>query len=349
MYNSYWISILKTSGNWKSLSPHVDYLAIGNHDAYTNSGKPSEDNFSVPIPVAGINSSVAPPASERREHNYSFDYGNAHFITFDSNSLNNPERLDGLSTWVEQDILAARSRPITQRPDWFIVFPHHPIAGVPDKPQKPGDNYYQQVVSRLNQVGVDLYLVGHSHTFGWTYPLLGQEQGNALYVQDNDKNYAKGIGLIQAVSGVGGKSLRSGSYAQFPFVASAYSTNTIPPLEDAFSQIEVTTDALGRDLLRVNYIAADNGAVLDGFTIVDDPSASPQPGDVYKPTLELNELVDNGPNDFNPASNALLLDTAPNRFQFQLKDLGTGINDATDCQNRRYRSQSFKSVEQPKL
>jgi len=319
---------LATAANQWTAS-HIDYFSIGNHDNSTNNGKPSEDNFSVPIPVGGVNSPVALPAGERREHNYSFDYGNVHFVTFDSNSLNNPQRLDGLLTWVEQDILAAQARPLEQRPDWIIAFPHHPIAGVPDKPQKPGDNYYQQVVSRLNQVGVDLYLVGHSHTFSWTYPLLGQEQGTALFVQDNDKNYAKGAGLIQAVSGVGGKSLRSGSYSQFPFVASGYTTDTNPPLEDAFTQIEVTTDAAGRDLLKVNFIAADNGAILDSFTIVDDPSASPDPGDIYTPTISLSQPLDNGPSDFNPSFNALLLNETQSSFQFTLNDIGTGIDNTT--------------------
>ena len=172
------------------MSTHIDYFGFGNHDVGSNNGQATEDNIAVPIPVAGVTSIAEPDATERPEHNYAFDYGDVHFATFDTNSLNDASRLDALLDWLEQDLAASSAQ-------WKIVFGHHPVAGVPDKSESPADDYYGQVVSRLRSAGVDLFLVGHSHTYSWTYPLLGELGGEATYVADTDKDYAQGAGLVQ--------------------------------------------------------------------------------------------------------------------------------------------------------
>jgi len=240
------------------IAGHIDYLGLGNHDVATGSGQPSEHNFSVPIPVAGVNASHAPPATERAEHNFSWDYGDVHFVTFDTNALSNPSRLDGLLDYVVADLTASNAR-------WKIVYGHHPVAGVPDKPESPADYYYQQVVPRLKNAGADLFLVGHSHTYSWTYPLTGQVGGLATYVAGPYDDFQTGAGLPQLVSGVGGKDVRSGSFSQFPFVAAGYTSTTATPGRLGFTLVEVTPGAL-----TLSYLAADNGAVIDAFTIHDD-------------------------------------------------------------------------------
>ena len=238
-------------------SSHIDYVAYGNHDIQTANGQPSAENFAVPIPLADATAPAAPHNSEIAERNYAFDYGNVHFATFDTNSLNDTTRLDQQLDYLEADLAASAAQ-------WKIVFGHHPVAGVPDKSEHPGENYYQQVVPRLRAAGVDLFLVGHSHTYSWTYPLLGESGGTATYVDDGDKNYAKGDGLVQLVAGTGGRFLRPGDYTQFPFVASGYTTASSTPVEHGFAHVAVTPSQL-----TVSYIAADNGAVIDQFSIVD--------------------------------------------------------------------------------
>lgn len=234
---------------------HIDYFAIGNHDIRTEGGKPSRDSYSAPAPVAGVNAPASPPANEPAEHNYSFDYGCVHFATFDSNTYNEPQRLDALLDWLVADLAATKAK-------WKIVFAHHPVGGAPDKNEGPGDHYYQQVVSRLRKAGVDLFLVGHSHTQSRTFPLLGAEDGKALFVNDTDNDYAKGAGLVQVIAGAGGKSLRPGVYTHTPFVARGFTTETKPALEYGFVQVDVTPTQLS-----VTSIAAENGAMLDRFTI----------------------------------------------------------------------------------
>ena len=247
----------------------IDYVAFGNHDVRTQGGDPTEDNYSVPIPIVGLSSPVAPPASETPEHNYSFDYGDVHFITFDTNALNDANRLDGILDWVEADAQASDAK-------WTVVFGHHPLSGGPEKGERPGDNYYNQVVSRFNAVGVDLFLTGHSHTVSWTYPLIGVQNGRATYVEDTDKNYDKGAGLVQGIFGAGGKDLRKGDFGKFPFIAAGFSASTNPKSEFGFAQVDVT-----QNQLKVSYIAADDGSVIDSFTITDSPK-----GDILAVTAE---------------------------------------------------------------
>ncbi len=282
------------------MAGHIDYLGLGNHDIATGSGLPSEQNYSVPVPVAGVSAPAAPPASERGEHNFSWDYGNVHFITFDTNSLSDVTRLDGLLNWVIADLTASTAR-------WKIVYGHHPLAGVPDKPESPSDNYYQQVVNRLKAVGVDLYMTGHSHTYSWTYPLTGQINGLATYVNHGVADqFIAGEGLTQLVSGLGGKEIRSGDYSPFPFVAKGFSSTTLVPARLGFSQVSVTQNQLS-----VAYVAADNGATIDAFTINKDDTvqtASFQQGTSGYASAVDTFLHQNAPTTNNAAATSLKVD-----------------------------------------
>ncbi len=261
------------AADWMAI--HVDYIGYGNHDIATGGGQPSEENFSVPVQVAGVNAPAAPPVTEEPEHNYSFDYGNVHFVTFDTNSLSNATRLDALLDYVEADLAASTAT-------WKIVFGHHPVGGSPDKTESPADNYYQQVVPRLRAAGVSLFMVGHTHTYHWSYPLLGQSGGTATFVNDGDKNYEDLAGLVQLASGLGGRDIRTGTFTQFPFIAAGYSASTATVAEYGFTQIDVTPTQLV-----VKYIAADNGAVIDQFFITS-PSGNTAPtiGDIANQTTD---------------------------------------------------------------
>jgi len=238
------------------MAGHVDYLGLGNHDVATASGLPSEQNYSVPIPVAGVTAPASPPASERPEHSFSWDYGSVHFVTFDTNSLSSASRLDGLLDWVVADLAASNAT-------WKIVYGHHPLAGVPDKPESPGGNYYQQVVNRLKAAGADLFMTGHSHTYSWTFPLTGQVEGVATFADHGEHDhFHAGEGLPQLVSGVGGVGIRSGDYSTFPFVAAGFTSTTATAARLGFSKIDVNPTSLV-----VSYVAADDGSTIDSFTI----------------------------------------------------------------------------------
>lgn len=242
----------------------IDYFAIGNHDLFVNNGQASRDLYSVPVPEIGVTSPVSLPAGEFAEHSYSFDYGDVHFVTIDTNPVDfaEPEertaRLDALIDYAVADLNASDAR-------WKIVFGHHPFIGT-EKRMMPEDFYFQKIVSSLQNADVDLVLLGHSHSYSWTYPLTGWNDVNddghiaieeVEFDNDPDQNYEKGAGLIQVVSGVGGNSLRHTGYPE-DYFAQGYSLHeTTPAAEYGFAQIDVTPHSL-----KVSYISAETGQIV---------------------------------------------------------------------------------------
>lgn len=244
-----------SSAEW--VAAHVEYPAFGNHDVRTGAGGPTEDAFAVPVPVAGADAPSQPPASERPEHNYSFDHGMVHFVSFDTNSITGPARLTALLDWVVADLAASAAT-------WKIVFGHHPIGGVPDKEVELAayPHYPREVVTRLGEAGADLFIVGHSHTYSWSYPLNGVSGGEVTFVDDRDGRFRRGAGMVQVVSGVGGHSLRPGRY-DAPFIAAGYTLDSDPASEYGFTLVSVTSLQL-----TVEYVSAEDGRVIGSFAIV---------------------------------------------------------------------------------
>ncbi len=147
---------------------HVEYYGLGNHDILTAAGQPSRDNYAVPIPVAGVTSSVNGPAGAPSENNYSFDFGNAHFLTYDSN--------DGISTaeanWMLADMQASTAK-------WKFVFYHHPLSSTTDT-----------FANQLRAAGVDVLLAGHIHSYNRS---------------KSGSQFSEGNQLIEVIGGTGGE------------------------------------------------------------------------------------------------------------------------------------------------
>jgi 3',5'-cyclic AMP phosphodiesterase CpdA len=93
--------------------------------------------------------------------NYSYDYGDAHFLCLDSNTYVDPTD-NGLQSWIASDLSATDAA-------WKFVVYHHPAFNA-------GLNHYAEqhmrVLSPLfEQHGVDVVLHGHEHTYQRTRPL----------------------------------------------------------------------------------------------------------------------------------------------------------------------------------
>ena len=261
-------------------SQKVDYFGIGNHDVFVDNGQASRDLYSVPMPEAGVTSPIGLPAGEYLEHSFSFDYGDVHFVTIDTNPVDiffdpdeRADRLDALVDYAVVDFEASDAR-------WKIVYAHHPFIGT-EKNQLPDDYYFQRMVRGLNHAGVDLFLVGHSHSFSWTYPIVGSaDDDNDGFVEFDEvevvdastHRFDKGSGIIQVVSGVGGNSLRHTTYDQ-PVFAQGYSLNeTTPDSDYGFARIDVTPRSL-----TVSYVSAKSGEIVgdtnaNGIRDIDEPS-----------------------------------------------------------------------------
>jgi acid phosphatase type 7 len=103
---------------------------------------------------------------------YSFDYANIHFIALDS--ADSDWSANGLMVrWLKADLEANRQ-------DWLVVYCHHPpyTKGNHDSDKdKDSDARMRKmrevVLPLLEEHGLDLMLVGHSHAYERSYLLDG--------------------------------------------------------------------------------------------------------------------------------------------------------------------------------
>ena len=247
----------------------IDYFGWGNHDIVSASGQPALDNYDNPRPVQGVTSPVAAPVGETPEKNYSFDYGNVHFVTIDTNSYTDATRLNRQLTWAKADLQASNAK-------WKIVFVHFPIVSISFTSTGPNSNYFQKMVTELLAGGADALFVGHAHTYERSFPITGQSGGTVTVADTNDNDYAKGAGLTEIVSGLGGRDFHGGSTTPNWLVFSQTSAArynrfgaTPPVVAYGFTKIDVTSNQL-----TISQIKASDGSTVDSFTITAGMSAT---------------------------------------------------------------------------
>jgi len=137
------------------LTSKVVWPTQGNHDHTAKAYYPV-----FTLPTKGESGGV-PSGVERF---YSFEYGNAHFISLNSEIADTSLR-DSMITWLRKD-LAANNKP------WTIVFWHHPpySKGHHDSDDLKDSGgrmawMREKVVPILDEAGVDLVFTGHSHSY----------------------------------------------------------------------------------------------------------------------------------------------------------------------------------------
>ncbi|UYZ59923.1 metallophosphoesterase [Hymenobacter latericus] len=162
------------SGTYGAASPKAEnrfFPSIGNHDVYTESGKPYRDFFSLP----------------GNERYYEFTRGNLHFFVVNSD----PSEPDGTSSssvqaqWLKQQ-LAASNKP------WKVVYFHH----APYSSGHYGNIEYMQWPFKA--WGASLVMAGHNHHYerltvdGLTYIVNGLG-GRSLYGIGAKKSFTQAL------------------------------------------------------------------------------------------------------------------------------------------------------------
>lgn len=155
-------------------------------------------------------------AGERfpRMGNYSFDYGDAHWLVLDANAYMDWTDAE-LQAWVVKDLTAARSAK------WKFVNFHQP--GFSSNPKHGLEKRMRLLAAIFEEHGVDVVFNGHCHYYERTYPLRFAVEANAdgtLIDKDGqvkgdftlDKTFdgvkfTKPNGVIYIVSGGGGAKL----------------------------------------------------------------------------------------------------------------------------------------------
>jgi hypothetical protein len=164
---------------YRRLLPQTTFWpALGNHDVETGNGRKLLGLFTLPPTgprYRGIQSG----------HNYSFDYGNAHFAAIDSNQ--NERMLKRVvGPWLKADMDASDA-------DWKFVFLHHPPYS--SGTEHGSDHKIRSTLSpTFEQAGVDIVFAGHDHEYERTMPIHG---------------------VVYIVSGTGGGELYGGGHSDW--------------------------------------------------------------------------------------------------------------------------------------
>lgn len=108
--------------------------------------------------------------------NYSFDYGDAHFLVM---GINAP---DLVAPWAYEDLRGSDKT-------WKIGTYHFPVY--PLMPEGQRDDGYPQLRKPIEEGRLDILFAGHEHSFGRTYPAKNDElfdrpsQGTVHYIMGN--------------------------------------------------------------------------------------------------------------------------------------------------------------------
>ncbi len=224
-------------------APLLDHLPFfptpGNHDYYADFAAPYLAVHSVP-------SSGVDPADQGRY--YSFDWGDAHFTSFDTNLLPTGSA-DRMMDWLENDLRSTKKF-------WKIVYMHHPPYPTG---HHAGDGICaavrEQVNPQLERYGVQLVIAGHEHGYERTAPLLG------------DAIVQQGSGTTYVITGGGGAGLHDVNPGEQTLIA-LQDYNYLRVDIDGRTLTVRATDADGKEIdrfqLRPQPVINDRGVLSVG-------------------------------------------------------------------------------------
>ena len=240
---------------------------------------PLSDRAGLNIPrLLGNSANIAEyekQAGERypRMANYSFNYGDAHWLVLDANPYMNWTD-NSLRNWVAKDLDQARSSK------WKFVCFHQPGFSF------DASHYKEQRMRLLCDVfekgGVDVVFCGHAHNYQRSFPLRFKINGkngsspiNADGTIDGDFSFDKEFdgrdrsvpnGIIYIVSGAGGAKLYPGADAK-DHTLKRYFTDKFVSDTHSFTILDLASTSLTVEQI------SENGTLLDSFKINKaDPS-----------------------------------------------------------------------------
>jgi acid phosphatase type 7 len=231
---------------------------------------PKDGPYTIPLIGPEANQKAfldaAGPAYPRMA-NFSFDYGNAHWIVLDADPYVD-WRDPGLRAWVERDLLAAKDAT------WRFVSFHHP--GFNSAKTHFGDQEMRLISDILEAGKVDVVFSGHVHNYQRSFPLrfVADRDAEGRMVRNKDlvpgkwtldktfdgKEKTRPDGPIYLVTGAGGASLYNPEQQDQPQTWQPYTNKFISKLHS------ITVADVDGKTLTVRQISAD-GTELDRFVV----------------------------------------------------------------------------------
>lgn len=192
--------------------------SLGNHDYGTPRAEPYRDAFVLP---------ENGPAGLTPELNYWFDFGDARFVSLDTNRA---ESKGIVSEQQMRDVVAPWLHGVLSdpAPTWRFVFFHHPPYTGGAVHKEPSQAFVRDIfVPVFDATGVDVVFSGHNHLYERTVPLReGRPAGPGEH------------GSVYIVTGAGGVSLY-GELEEAPAYIAAFNDRVF-----SFTKVDVTATAL---------------------------------------------------------------------------------------------------------
>ena len=217
------------------------------HFNHPNNGGTAALGFSE---FEGVDSQLIKDMAENADETiYSYNYGDAHFISLNSgiyDHASDPALLRAQYDWLKADLEAHKDAK------WTIIFQHQPVYHRLGGQQDRGNGIYNDLIE---EYGVALVLHGHSHLVTRSYPMKNGE----IVTKTAGDTILKGTGTVYTTIGSTSTShdgISDVSHVEEMFVVA------IPTAEQAaYTVVDVAEDDL------VVTTKQLNGLVLDRFTI----------------------------------------------------------------------------------
>ena len=283
----------------------------GNHDygsTYPIINLGADPYFNIiNVPINGEAGGLA----SGTESYYSYDYGNVHFVSLNSEDYSidwfslSLEHSPAMLTWLENDLAANTNK------EWVIAYLHQPAYSEGTHSQ---ESFYElgmeavrdHILPILENHGVDLVLHGHSHDYERSYLIKGFYGPDSPYISDSiivngtSGSLSDGTPYIKYTTGpdanlgtvyaIVGNSSKTGSYSS--------DGQLDHPLNYTGDYI------LGSMMIEINgnqlsaYLIDTAAAVFDEFTIIKDPNAAPVANnDVSATSTATSVIIDVQSND----------------------------------------------------
>lgn len=270
----------------------VLWPTIGNHDAVSADSLTQTgvyyDAFTLPRQheAGGVASGT--------EAYYSFDYGNIHFVSLDSEET---DRSPGgaMANWLTQDLQ-------NNTKDWLVVFFHHPPYS---KGSHNSDTETKLIEMRVNflpileNYGVDLVLCGHSHSYERSKFIDGHYGLSTTFSSSMVKQEGNGQGAGAYTKASTGPVAHAGAVYAVPGASGQTSGGTLNHPAMVISLNVAGSMVLDFDGTRLDATYLDStGVTRDSFTMLK--GVTPPPPNV-PPTVAITSPA-NGATYVAPAT-----------------------------------------------
>jgi acid phosphatase type 7 len=191
--------------SWKDLfnvtqpiNANYPFMSVtGNHDVVNDTASP---NFQRPFPIFYELMNLP-----NNQLNYSYDYGNTHFVAINSGWAEGANRVGKVLfaegsdeyNWLDADLAKARKNKNTT---WIILYSHYPVYSFGFSHIPTWQKHLKPLVDKYQ---VDLYLAGHRHVYERHKAIRGSD----IFELTDSHVYDKPKGTIYITNGSCGGAL----------------------------------------------------------------------------------------------------------------------------------------------